>query len=296
MPPSLAWVAWHLQASIRLDRADIYRHRVGSSDDPAPMVPYDPTLSSGCRGTHQNSFALAPAGNSHLKPGHWGGGNNCHTPWRSGGRQQAPPPAEGKGETGPGREQDSGASGCGRSVGRGGGGMAGPAFLRGDRRAVSPTSECGGGGWSQASISLFSLFFFFHDRKEEKLLFFSCSCTCKAAGGGGGEETEGLEDDDMGKERRGKRPECQKTVARQVVLLFLRRGLQVGSSTGYAWHRGPPANSPVSLTSCIWLDCLRRVGADETLMGQARGERTARQWPRDANEIDNGARDGLLSM
>lgn len=185
------------QASIRLDHADIYRHRVGSSDDPAPMVPYDPTLSSVFRGPHRNqsTFPLPSAANGHLKPSQWGRDNDV---WRLDDREEAVAAAEGTGEKGREKEQNGSTRPCRVNVSGQSGGSSGASFLRRDSGAICPTTECGG-GWSQASISLFSVFFFFHDRKEEKLLFFSCSCTCKAAGGGGEEETEGLEEDDMGK-------------------------------------------------------------------------------------------------
>ncbi|PHJ23569.1 maf1 regulator [Cystoisospora suis] len=188
------WCA--IKASIRLDHADIYRHRVGSSDDPAPMVPYDPTLSSVFRGPHrrQGTFALPAVGNRHLKPPQWGQDNDG---WRLDNREEAVAAAECTNERGREKEQNGSIPGCRGNVSRQSGGMSGAGFPRRDSGAICLTTECGG-GWSQASISLFSVFFFFHDRKEEKLLFFSCSCTCKAAGGGGEEETEGLEEDDMG--------------------------------------------------------------------------------------------------
>ncbi|KFG30536.1 hypothetical protein TGFOU_407200, partial [Toxoplasma gondii FOU] len=150
------------QASIRLEYTDIYFLRVGSSDDPAPLVMYDPASFSSAS-SFASSASFSSLSGQFLRAG-------------------------GEDESQQGEDLSEKSENVCERRRREGGSLA----LRKTRRKASltfskpqndaPVSGATGSGWSDAnSISVFSLSFFFHDRSEEKLLFFTCNCTCKAA-------------------------------------------------------------------------------------------------------------------
>ncbi|EPT24977.1 hypothetical protein TGME49_248110 [Toxoplasma gondii ME49] len=154
------WAA--IKASIRLECTDIYFLRVGSSDDPAPLVMYDPASFSSAS-SFASSASFSSLSGQFLRAG-------------------------GEDESQQGEDLSEKSENVCERRRREGGSLA----LRKTRRKASltfskpqndaPVSGATGSGWSDAnSISVFSLSFFFHDRSEEKLLFFTCNCTCKAA-------------------------------------------------------------------------------------------------------------------
>ncbi|PFH38189.1 hypothetical protein BESB_005300 [Besnoitia besnoiti] len=208
------WTA--IKESIRLECTDIYFLRVRSSDDPAPLVLYDPRTSSACSSRLASFSASFPASPPTAQPA-------------------SAPGVCGRGSAGADEARDATVASAGaaeKTEKRG----EGAEEKRGRRREPFPVMHRGGhrgklsrrlplacfeksaegggraerattagGGQSSAdwntsnSISLFSLSFFFHDRSEEKLLFFTCNCTCKAGGaedGIAGLEEE--EEDDIG--------------------------------------------------------------------------------------------------
>ncbi|CBZ55984.1 conserved hypothetical protein [Neospora caninum Liverpool] len=184
------WAA--IKASIRLECTDIYFLRVGSSDDPAPLVLYDPasfsrssSFSSSASFSSLSSQPLRPVGDGRKSPVLWSE-EDSH-------REDKEVVSEKDGQKGRRREAPGVALALrGGKARRRTSVFAKPRELDG---TVPGGATC---GWTQSnSISLFSLSFFFHDRSEEKLLFFTCNCTCKAAGGVE-EGAAGLEEDDVG--------------------------------------------------------------------------------------------------